>query len=183
MLRLYFLIPDLDTTVTIAHELSDLGLTRRQVHVAGRDWQHLVERGVNNATLRQTSDVLHAAWRGVKYGVPLGIVLGIMAHFGFGAYDLELLLEPLHVAALIIGMGAFGGLFGLWTSTMIGVSVHDVKIDKYEQELHDGAFLMMVDAPHDRESEIYSAIHRHHPDVVIDKITPAEIKHHVGIGA
>lgn len=183
MQRLYFLTPDLDTTVNIAHELSELGLTRHQVHVTGRDWQHLAERGVNNATLRQTSDVVHAAGRGLKYGVPLGLVLGIAVYFAFGLYGLGITFGPLGVAALILGMGVFGGLFGVWTSTMIGVSVHDVKVDKYEREIHNGAFLMMVDVANDRESAIYSIIHRHHPEVVIDKVTRGELRHHAGTGA
>lgn len=178
MQRLYFLTPDLDITVNIAHELSELGLSKRQVHVTGRDWQALEAQGVNNATLRQTSDVVHAAWRGLKFGLPLGCVLGVAVYYGLGEE-----FGPLGIATLIAGMGVFGGLFGIWTSTMVGVSVHDVKVDKYEQEIHDGAFLMMVDVPDDREEAIYSIIHRHHPEVVIDKVTRGELKHHGGTGA
>lgn len=178
MQRLYFLSPDLDTTVNIAHELSDLEIPKHQVHVTGRDWQALASRGVNNATLRQTSDVVHAAWRGLKLGVPLGCALGIAVYFGLGAE-----FGPLGITALIAGMAVFGGLFGIWTSTMIGVSVHDVKVDKFEQEIHDGAFLMMVDVPNDQEEVVYSIIHRHHPEVVIDKVTRSELKHHCGTGA
>lgn len=178
MHRLYFLTPDLDTTVNIAHELSELGLTKDQVHVTGRDWKALADRGVNNATLRQTSDVVHAVWRGLKYGVPLGGVLGIVVYYVLGEE-----FGPLGIAMLIAGLGVFGGLFGIWTSTMIGVSVHDVKVDKYEREIHDGAFLMMVDVPEAREQAIYSIIHRHHPEVVIDKVTREELKQHGGTGA
>lgn len=178
MQRLYFLTPDLDTTVNIAHELSELGLSKREVHVTGRDWQHLEERGVNNATLRQTSDVVHAAWRGVKFGVPLGLLLGVVVYYGLGEE-----MGPMGITGIIIGMGVFGGLFGVWTSTMVGVSVHDVKVDKYEDEIEEGAFLMMVDVANQREDEVYSIIHRHHPEVIIDKVTREELKHHSGTGA
>ncbi|MFC3285077.1 DUF1269 domain-containing protein [Litchfieldella rifensis] len=178
MKRLYFLTPDLDTTVNIAHELSDLNLTKDEVHVMGRDWKHLEERGVNNATLRQTSDVVNAAMRGLKYGVPLGGVLGMLVYFILGDET-----GGLGIVSLTVGMGVFGGLFGIWTSTMVGVSVHDVKVDKFERDINNGAFLMMVDVPNDREREIYSAIHRHHPEVVIDKVTPQERRHHWGAGA
>ncbi|GHE20163.1 DUF1269 domain-containing protein [Halomonas urumqiensis] len=178
MQRLYFLTPDLDTTVSIAHELNDLGLSKREVHVTGRDWQHLEERGVNNATLRQTSDVVHAAWRGVKFGVPLGLLLGVVVYYVLGEG-----LGSMGIAGVIIGMGVFGGLFGVWTSTMVGVSVHDVKVDKYEDEIEEGAFLMMVDVANQREDEVYSVIHRHHPEVIIDKVSREELKHHSGTGA
>lgn len=177
MQRLYFLSPDLDTTVNIAHELSDLGLTSKEVHVTGRDWLKLKERGVNSATLLQTSDVGHAAVRGLLFGVPLGCALGVVAYYVLGEG-----FTNMGIAALIVGMGIFGGLFGVWTSTMVGVSVHDVKVDKYEDEIEHGAYLMMVDVPNERESSIYSVIHRHHPEVIIDKVTPEERRHHCGTG-
>lgn len=177
MTRLYFLTPDLQTTVNITRELGELRLTRQQVHVTGRDWKHLEEQGVHNATLRETSDVVNAASRGLKFGIPIGVVLGLVAY-----YVLENAIGGLNWLMMVAGMAVFGGLFGVWASTMIGVSVHDVKVDKYEDELEKGAFLMMVDVPDDREEEIYEAIHRHHPEVVIDKVTPEEIKHHLGTG-
>ncbi|MBB3232955.1 DUF1269 domain-containing protein [Halomonas stenophila] len=176
MSRLYFLTPDLDTTVNIAQELDELGLTREQVHVTGRDWQHLEERGVNNATLRQTSDVVHAAYRGVLYGAPLGGLLGVLVYFVLGS-DIGV-----GAMAIIVGMAIGGGLFGVWVSTMVGVSVHDAKVDKYEDELERGAFLMMVDVSDQREERIRSIIHRHHPDVTIDKVTAWERQHHLGTG-
>ncbi|GEK48674.1 hypothetical protein HPA02_29570 [Bisbaumannia pacifica] len=175
MQRLYFLTPDLDTTVNIAHELSDLALTEDEVHVLGKEWEPLRERGVHNATLRQTSDVVNAGVRGLKYGVVLGALLGWAVHLGLGDQGFGL-------GWTVLVMTVFGALFGIWTSTMIGVSVHDVKIDKFETELEAGAYLMLVDVPEDREREIYSAIHRHHPEVVIDKVTRDERQHHLGVG-
>ncbi|MCH4565003.1 MULTISPECIES: DUF1269 domain-containing protein [Halomonas] len=177
MSRLYFLTPDLDTTVNIAHELNDLKLKKHEVHVTGRDWKLLEKQGVHNATLRETTDVVNAAMRGLKYGVPLGLVLGIIAYV-----VLDRAIDGVSFILLILGMAVFGGLFGIWSSTMIGVSVHDVKVDKFEDDIENGAFLMMVDVPADREDEIYTAIHRHHPDVVIDKVTRDELRHHWGAG-
>ncbi|MFY0990245.1 DUF1269 domain-containing protein [Halomonas sp. C05BenzN] len=177
MSRLYFLTPDLDTTVNIAHELNGLKLKKDQVHVTGRDWKQLQEQGVHNATLRETTDVVNAAMRGLKYGIPLGLALGVIAYV-----VLDNALEGISFVLLILGMAVFGGLFGIWSSTMIGVSVHDVKVDKFEGEIENGAFLMMVDVPADREEEIYSAIHRHHPEVVIDQVTRDELNHHWGTG-
>ncbi|WP_111411989.1 DUF1269 domain-containing protein [Billgrantia lactosivorans] len=177
MQRLYFLTPDLATTIKIAHELTDLGLTKKEVHVTGRDWLKLEENGVNSSSLLQTSDVAHAAVRGLLFGLPLGCVLGVVVYYVLGED-----FTNTGFMTLIIGMGIFGGLFGVWTSTMVGVSVHDVKVDKYEEEIEHGAYLMMVDVPKERESMIYSAIHRHHPEVIIDKVTAEERRHHCGTG-
>lgn len=177
MQRLYFLTPDLATTVNVAHELTDLGLTDKEVHVTGRDWLKLKEHGIHCATLLQTSDVAHAAVRGLLFGIPLGCLLGVVVYYFLGDG-----FTNAGIATAIIGMGIFGGLFGIWTSTMVGVSVHDVKVDKYEDEIEHGSYLMMVDVPNERESMIYSAIHRHHPEVIIDKVTAEERKHHCGTG-
>ncbi|SEK26788.1 DUF1269 domain-containing protein [Halomonas daqiaonensis] len=177
MSRLYFLTPDLDTTVNIARELDELGLSKDQVHVTGENWRQLEKRGVHNATLRETSDVVNAAKRGLIYGLPLGLVLGVVTY-----YALENMIGDMSFLMIAIGMTVFGGLFGIWSSTMIGVSVPDVKIEKYKDDLGEGAFLMMVDVPNNRESEINSVIHRHHPEVVIDKVTQEEKKHHAGVG-
>ncbi|WP_236551432.1 DUF1269 domain-containing protein [Billgrantia tianxiuensis] len=142
MQRLYFLTPDLNTTINIAHELTDLGLSKKEVHVTGREWLKLEENGVNSASLLQTSDVAHAAVRGLLFGFPLGCVLGVVVYYVLGED-----FTTAGIATLIIAMGIFGGLFGVWTSTMVGVSVHDVKVDKYEEEIEHGAYLMMVDVP------------------------------------
>lgn len=177
MSRLYFLSPDLDTTVRIADELGTLGLSGERVHVAGRDWQALAAQGIKAASLRQTSDAVHAAVRGVLFGAPLGMVLGLIVYYGLADDVAGLGLTP-----LIVGMAIGGGVFGVWVSTMVGVSVHDAKIDKFEREIEDGAFLMMVDVTDEREDKVRSIIHRHHPGVTIDKVTSWERQHHLGAG-
>lgn len=169
MSRVYFLTPDLDTTVSITRELYDLNLTKEEVHVAGGAWEKLKAQGVNVATLRQTSDVGNAAKRGLIMGLPLGFVLGLVTY-----YFLNRNIEDISFLMVTLGMTVFGGLFGVWSSTLIGVGVRDVKLEKYDKEIENGAFLMMVDIPKGREDEINSVIHRHHPDVIIEKITPKE---------
>jgi hypothetical protein len=169
MSRLYFLAPDLETTVNITHELYDLNLTKEEVHVAGAAWEQLKAQGVSVATLRQTSDVGNAAKRGLLLGLPLGFLLGLATY-----YFLDQALGDISFLLVTLGMTIFGGLFGIWSSTLIGVGVRDVKLDKYDDEIENGAFLMMVDVPEGRENEIDSVIHRHHPEVVIEKATRKE---------
>ncbi|WP_043526395.1 magnesium transporter [Litchfieldella xinjiangensis] len=169
MQRLYFISPNQDITVKIAQELEALGLTKDEVHVLGRDWKGLEQRGVNSATLINTSDVANAAVRGLKFGVPLGVVIGIVAFFVLG-FD-----SVLSFLGLVVGLAIFGGLFGIWTSTMIGVSVRDVKINKYKRAIDkEDAYLMLVDVPENQEHEIDAAIRRHHPEVAIEKASVRE---------
>ncbi|SDL81803.1 hypothetical protein SAMN05661010_02653 [Modicisalibacter muralis] len=177
MRRYYFLVPDSQTTVNIAHELTELGLGRNEVHVMGKDHDLLDKEKLNEATLIQTSDVFNAGKRGLMIGVPLGLVLGIVI-----ASILAFPTTYEGKAVLVILMGFFGGLFGLWASTLVGVSVQDVKVEKFRNDLERGAFLMMVDPPPEREEEITSIIHRHHPEVTIEQMTPDERHHAEGEG-
>lgn len=177
MRRYYFLVPDSQTTVDIAHELTELGLGRNEVHVMGKDHDLLDKEKLNEATLVQTSDVFNAGKRGLMIGAPLGIVLGIVIA---NILDIPATLEGNIV--MVILMGFFGGLFGVWSSTLVGVSVQDVKVEKFRDDLKRGAYLMMVDPPLEREEEITSIIHRHHPEVTIEQMTPDERQHAEGEG-
>lgn len=108
MQRLYFLVPDSRTTVNIAHELTELGLSRNEVHVMAKDHDLLSKEGLNQARLIQTSDVFNAGKRGLMAGIPLGLVLGLIIVF---VLESPATLEGKSV--LVIAMGVFGGLFGL----------------------------------------------------------------------
>lgn len=177
MQRLYFLVPDARTMVDIAHELTELGLRRNEVHVMGKDWRLLKEEGLNKANLIQTTDVFNAGKRGVVVGLPLGLILGIVI-----ANVLEIPATFEGKSLLIIVAGVFGALFGLWASTLVGVSVQDVKVEKFKDDLDNGAYLMMVDPPDEREEAITSIIHRHHPEVTIERVTAKERQHAEGEG-
>src|SRR5690606_40142023 len=101
MQRLYFLTPNSGSTIKITDELHSIGISRDAIHVVCRDSKLLDGLELHKATVRQTSDVMHAA----KRGALLGLVLGI------------------------------------WASTLIGVSIPDVKVDKFESEIRDGSLL------------------------------------------
>lgn len=172
MQRLYFLIPNADTTSHIAEELWQMGLSQNDLHVVGRDWEPLEREGVPVATLRETTDVFNAPKRGVPLGAGLGIVLGIIIHFVLGP---SLLI-------IIPAMALFGALFGLWTSTMVGVAVKDVKVSKYKHALNEGALLMIADVPSEHEESAKNVVRRHYPEVVIDNLTARDRVRPVGQG-
>lgn len=174
MQRLYFLTPDKDITTDIVHELSEMGLPREDMHVLGKDWRPLEkEEGVPRATLIQTSDVVNASRRGAITGGAIGMALGLIIHF---------VLAGTHIVWMVLGMGVFGTLFGTWASTMVGVSVRDIKVAQFDKQIKQGQMLLMVDVPPEREEEFKRMIRRHHPEVVIDKIRPRDKRKHGGEG-
>ncbi|WP_224749926.1 DUF1269 domain-containing protein [Halomonas sp. ML-15] len=172
MQRLYFLTPNADITSDIADELSQMGLTKDDLHVVGRNWKPLEREGVPVATVRETTDVMNAPKRGVPVGAGLGAVLGIIIHFVLGP----------SLIVIVPAMAVFGGLFGLWTSTLVGVSVKDVKVSKYKQALNRGALMVIADVPNEKEETVKEMVRRHHPEVVIDKITARDEARPVGQG-
>ena len=161
MQRLYFLIPDKETTSTIVHELNAMGLTKDDLHVIGKDWKPLEKEGVPVATLIHTSDVANAWKRGAIAGAILGLVLGFIAH--------NIILDT-NIVWITLAMVVFGALFGVWTSTMVGVSVRDVKVSKFDKAIKRGAMLLIIDVPKEKQQMFEAAIQRHHPEVVIDKV-------------
>lgn len=175
MLRLYFLVPDAKRTVQIAHELSTLGLKKDEVHVLAKDQAALEEMDVNRATVLQTTDVVHATKRGVMLGAPLGVLLGAVA-----AYFLPVAWSWVGIVALLVGAGLFGAFFGAWASSMVGVSVLDVKVAKFQSDLERGAFLMLVDVPEKREREVADTVKSHHPEVTIERLTAEDHRQRAG---
>ncbi|EWH03580.1 DUF1269 domain-containing protein [Halomonas sp. BC04] len=173
MQRLYFLIPDKETTSTIVDELNAMGLTKEDLHVMGKDWRPLEKEGVPVATLIQTSDVANAWKRGAIAGAVLGFVLGLVAHF---------IIHGTNIVWITLAMVVFGALFGVWTSTMVGVSVRDVKVSKYDKAIKRGAMLLIIDVPEEQEETFKTVIKHHHPEVIIDKIDAKDRAENVGEG-
>ncbi|RCV89358.1 DUF1269 domain-containing protein [Billgrantia montanilacus] len=173
MQRLYFLIPDKETTSAIVDELNAMGLTKDELHVMGKDWQPLEKEGVPTATLIQTTDVVNASKRGAIVGAALGLVLGLIAHF---------ILIDTNIVWLTLGMIVFGALFGVWASTMVGVSVRDIKVSKFDKAIRRGSMLLIIDVPDEQEDTFRTAIKRHHPEVVIDKMSARDKKQNVAEG-
>lgn len=173
MQRLYCLIPDKETTSTIVDELNTMGLTKDELHVLGKDWRPLEKEGVPTATLIQTSDVVNASKRGAIAGAVLGLILGLIAHF---------IILDTNIVWITLGMMVFGTVFGVWASTMVGVSVRDIKVSKYDKAIRRGDMLLIIDVPDEQEETFKTVIKRHHPEVVIDKIRAKERKENIGEG-
>lgn len=117
--------------------------------------------------------MVNAFRRGAITGGTVGVALGLAIHF---------ILAGTHIVWMVVGLGVFGTLFGIWASTMVGVSVRDIKVAKFDKQLKQGQLLLMVDVPAEREENVTRVIRRHHPEVVIDKIRPRDKRKHGGEG-
>ncbi len=161
--RLYFLLPDIDTTSKVVDELLLARIEERHMHVIARhgtDTGHLPE-----ADIRQSSDLVNSAERGFAAGGATGVPAGLTA----------LAFPPAGIAlggGIIAATGLAGAGFGAWVSSMIGIRQSNSALREYEQAIEDGQVLMLVDVPKDRVDEIEEAVTRHHPDVTMKGTDP-----------
>jgi hypothetical protein len=154
MRRLYFLAPDMPTARAIVDDLLLARITWRHLHVLANHNVQLEQ--LPEASLLQSSDVVHALERGVALGGATGALAGLVA----------LAFPP---AELVIGGGAvvaltiLGAGFGAWTAAMIGVDEPNARLKRFRDAIRDGQFLIMADVPAAREEEIAQAVAKHVP--------------------
>ena len=110
----------------------------RQMHFLGPRNMPMGE--LHEASFLQKSDVRHALFLGSGLGIVGGMVLGLYLKLTpIGSYTFD-------VGTLIL-CTIGGGLFGVWASTLIGVSTPNTQLKPFEKDIEDGKILMMVDVP------------------------------------
>ncbi|MEN8130607.1 MAG: DUF1269 domain-containing protein [Pseudomonadota bacterium] len=163
MRRIYFLVPDHDTTKTIVDELLLARIEERHIHVIAKEGAPMDE--LPEATFLQKSDFVPALERGMTLGGATGIVAGLVA----------MTFPP---AGLVLGGGAVlaialaGAGVGAWLSSMIGISLPNSCLKKFEDAIEQGEFLMVVDLPKERREEIDELVKQHHPEADIGGTEP-----------
>jgi hypothetical protein len=153
--RIYWLLPDVPSARRVMNELLLARVEHRHMHFMAREGTDL--SGLREASALQSSDVVHAARRGLLVGAALGAVMGaVLAMSG----DMGDSAKPLLVGTL----AAMGALFGAWASSLIGASIPNRRLKRFEAALQRGGLLLMADVPHRRMREITALLQAAHPD-------------------
>lgn len=161
--RLYFLLPDVTTTRTVVDEMLLAHIPYEHIHVlakAGIPLEELPEAG-----FAQKTDVVAAIERGIAVGGSVGLVAGLVA----------VAFPPAGVVAAggAVLFGALGGAgFGAWVSAMIGVSVPNSRLQRFEAAIDKGMILMMVDVPKAQTADYEDIVRKHHPEADIEGVEP-----------
>ena len=155
--RLYFLLPDVDSSKRTA---DDLLLAR----VEDRHMRFLSKRGTDLEPLHEAgyvdkSDMVHGAVIGLALGGLIGALVGALVV----AYPPEG-MKPELVATLIGMLG--GGAFGAVTATIVGAAVPNSRLRQFEADIDAGRVLLMVDVPSRRVDEITGLVVARHPEAV-----------------
>lgn len=162
--RIYWLLPDLPSAWAAMDDLLVARIEARRIHFVAREDVDM--SGLNAATVLQTSDVVRAGEMGLIVGAGIGALLGALA----AVYYPIVGDEPQWGLAAILAVA--GSLFGLWTSTMIGISIPSKRLQRFAQEIENGKILMMVDVPMWRVEQIEERLRQMHPEAKLEGTEP-----------
>ncbi|HEV6964735.1 MULTISPECIES: DUF1269 domain-containing protein [Roseateles] len=159
--RIYWLLPDLGSARRTMDELLLARVTEHHIHFVAREGAAM--DGLHPANVLQTSDLVEAAQAGALIGSGLGAAGGVAAAFAF---------DPGSPAALVIGIAAVGAMLGTWSSSMIGSSTPSRRLKRFERAVDDGQYLLIVDVPRTRVSQIEALLQRTHPEARFEGMEP-----------
>lgn len=161
--RLYFLLPDVQSSRIVHNELLLAKVEERRMHVVANDKIDLSD--LPEADFRQKTDIVHGLQMGFIIGGLTGMILSAIAVYTGMLFPG---LESWSVIALTLG----GAFFGAFSSTMIAVNVSSTRLSKFKIDLDEGKILFMVDIPVQRVDEISELVHSHHPEADMRGIEP-----------
>ncbi len=161
--RLYWLLPDL---LSARRTMDDLLLARiadSHIHFVAADGTDM--SGLHAANVLQTSDVIPAAQSGLLIGGAVGMLAGIAA----AMYPI---VGDGPQWGVIGVLGIVGGLFGAWSSSMLGSSAPNRRLKRFEQAIAQGQILLMVDVPRSRIEEIEALLQSRHAEGHFEGVEP-----------
>lgn len=163
MRRIYFLVPDIDTTKRIVDELLLSRIEERHIHVLAKRDTPLED--LPEANLLQKSDFVPAVERGLAIGGSAGALAGLVA----------MALPPASVViagGVLLASTLAGAGVGAWAGSLIGVSTANSRIKQFEEAIEAGQLLVLADVPKGRVDEIEARIKAHLPEVRIEGTEP-----------
>lgn len=162
--RIYWLLPDVESARATMNDLLLARVEYRHMHFVAREGTDM--RGLHEANVLQTSDVVRSAEMGLIVGASVGGLLGALAavHYPITGYEPQW--------GIAAGLAAAGAVFGVWTSTMIGVSTPSKRLQRFQGEIENGKILLMVDSLMWRVKEIEDRLRALHPEAHLEGTEP-----------
>ena len=162
--RIYWLMPDLASARRVMHDLVQARVDAAHIHFAGPEGADM--RGLHAANVWQTSDLVHAAESGLLIGSVVGVVAGLAAALLFPIVGDGPQWEM--AAALAV----LGGLFGAWSSSMIGISIPSPRLARFQSAIAQGQILLMIDAPRPQAQTVTALLRAAHPEAHFEGVEP-----------
>jgi len=164
--RLYFLLPDVSSTLKTVDELLLARVNSDHMHVMAKSGTPL--GNLPEATILQKSDLIYGLERGLLIGGMTGIAAGVLA-----SLSPDLVFS---VGGIVLTCAFAGAIVGSWASGMVGSDIINSRIKPFEAAMDKGDILLMVDVDRRQVNEITEMIKRLHPeahDQTLDPTIPA----------
>jgi hypothetical protein len=162
--RIYWLLPDLASARRTMDDLLIARISEPHIHFVAREDADM--SGLHSANVLQTSDVIRAAQAGLVIGGSAGAVLGVIVALFFPIFGSAPEWGMVAVLAII------GAVFGVWSSSMIGVSTPSSRLKRFSAAIEQGQILLMVDVPRSRVDDIESRLQTLHPEAHLEGVEP-----------
>ena len=162
--RIYWLIPDVASARQTVNELLLARVPVKHIHCFGRDGVNLA--GLHPANVLQTTDVIHAAELGLLIGGTVGGAIGVLValYYPLGFNSLDWGVVPI--------LGGLGALFGAWASSLIGISMPNQRLKRFEAAIERGEILLMVDVSGLQVKVIEELLKVTHPEAHLEGEDP-----------
>ena len=162
--RIYWLLPDVASARRIMDDMLLARIDERHMHFVAREDIDL--SGLHAANTLQTSDVVRASQMGALFGAVTGAAAGTVL-----AWYFPIAGDPPQWE-LVVVLAIAGAVFGIWTSSMIGVSTPSRRLRRFEPAIEQGQILLMLDVPRGRVEQIETLLQKLHPEAHLEGIEP-----------
>jgi len=161
MRRIYFLVPDIETTHKIVDELRSEGIKDRHMHILAKRDTPLED--LPEATEFEKTDFIPAVERGAALGATTGLLAGLIG-LRFAGFAIA--------GGPVLGVLFFGATIGAMMSGLAGLQVGNSKVKQYEKAIEKGELLLMLDIPKEQIDAISKIVIKHHPNAEFEGIEP-----------
>lgn len=155
--RLYYVADSLENTVSIARNLEKRGIGYDQMHVLSKNEAGLLRHHIHTATPLEDHEIIKMGERG---GI-LGSIAGLIFIIGLSIVDpfeMEISFWVLFLIWVLFSM------HGAWAGGLVGTHARNYRISRFEKDIENGKYLMMIDVGDAQERLVHSVIDIDHRD-------------------
>lgn len=158
MRRMYFVMDSTESARRVTEELLLDKIPQHRIHVIKQDEE--LPEDLPEATPDEASDFWPALFKGLGIGAVTGLLVGVLlAATGLFGVTFEMLSGTPILGFLAI----LGGLMGAFGAAIVGISVPNPMLERFQQSLNDGQVLLMADVPSERVDEVRNDIQQTEP--------------------
>jgi hypothetical protein len=162
--RIYWLLPDSASARRTMDDLLLARISEPHIHFVAREDADM--SGLHSANVLQSSDIVRAAQAGLVIGGAVGAVLGVIVALFFPVFG------EAPEWGMVAVLSIVGAVFGVWSSSMIGVSTPNNRLKRFGAAIEQGQILLMVDVPRSRVHDIEARLQALHPEAHLEGVEP-----------